>query len=104
MWRESRKYCRGGGSACRVFILPSLKLPHVCLVPMELLKKWLGHPDELYNLMRFKMRGYKAAIPKMDQVSGASSEGSWGWSEGRGQANRASGFSPRSFPPALLQY
>ncbi|XP_066482485.1 squalene synthase-like isoform X2 [Tiliqua scincoides] len=34
---------------------------------MELLKKWLGHPDELYNLVRFKMGGYKAVMPKMDQ-------------------------------------
>uniref|UniRef100_A0A8D0B8W8 Squalene synthase n=1 Tax=Salvator merianae TaxID=96440 RepID=A0A8D0B8W8_SALMN len=36
---------------------------------MELLKKWLGHPEELYNLMRFKMGGYKAVMPKMDQDS-----------------------------------
>ncbi|XP_072842872.2 squalene synthase isoform X2 [Pogona vitticeps] len=34
---------------------------------MELLKKWLGHPEELYNLVKFKMGGYKTVMPKMDQ-------------------------------------
>ncbi|XP_042298526.1 squalene synthase-like isoform X1 [Sceloporus undulatus] len=36
---------------------------------MELLKKWLGHPKELYNLVRFKMGGYKTVMLKMDQDS-----------------------------------
>nr|XP_056709844.1 squalene synthase [Euleptes europaea] len=36
---------------------------------MELLKKWLGHPEELYNLVRFKMGGYKATMPKVDEDS-----------------------------------
>ncbi|KAH0622900.1 hypothetical protein JD844_025736 [Phrynosoma platyrhinos] len=36
---------------------------------MELLKKWLGHPEELYNLVRFKMGGYKTVMPKMDQTT-----------------------------------
>ncbi|KAH0622899.1 hypothetical protein JD844_025735 [Phrynosoma platyrhinos] len=35
---------------------------------MELLKKWLGHPEELYNLVRFKMGGYKTVMPKMEQA------------------------------------
>lgn len=34
---------------------------------MELLKKWLGHPDELYNLVKYKMGGYRAVMPRMDQ-------------------------------------
>ncbi|XP_060105847.1 squalene synthase isoform X2 [Heteronotia binoei] len=36
---------------------------------MELLKKWLGHPEELYNLVKFKMGGYKAVMPKVDEDS-----------------------------------
>ncbi|XP_054843904.1 squalene synthase-like isoform X2 [Eublepharis macularius] len=36
---------------------------------MELLKKWLGHPEELYNLMKFKMGGYKAVMPQVDEDS-----------------------------------
>uniref|UniRef100_A0A8D0LCP8 Squalene synthase n=1 Tax=Sphenodon punctatus TaxID=8508 RepID=A0A8D0LCP8_SPHPU len=36
---------------------------------MEGLKKWLGHPEELYNLLRFKLGGYKAVMPKMDEDS-----------------------------------
>nr|XP_020633792.1 squalene synthase [Pogona vitticeps] len=35
---------------------------------MELLKKWLGHPEELYNLVKFKMGGYKTVMPKMNQA------------------------------------
>ncbi|XP_048373585.1 squalene synthase-like [Sphaerodactylus townsendi] len=38
-------------------------------MPMELLKEWLGHPVELYNLVKFKMGGYKAVMPKVDQNS-----------------------------------
>ncbi|XP_015280107.1 PREDICTED: squalene synthase isoform X2 [Gekko japonicus] len=38
-------------------------------MPMELLKKWLGHPEELYNLVKFKMGGYKAVMPKIDEDS-----------------------------------
>uniref|UniRef100_H9GM10 Squalene synthase n=1 Tax=Anolis carolinensis TaxID=28377 RepID=H9GM10_ANOCA len=34
---------------------------------MEVLKEWLGHPKELYNLAWFKMGGYKTVMPKMDQ-------------------------------------
>uniref|UniRef100_A0A803TGG5 Uncharacterized protein n=1 Tax=Anolis carolinensis TaxID=28377 RepID=A0A803TGG5_ANOCA len=36
---------------------------------MEVLKKWLGHPKELYNLAWFKMGGYTTVMPKMDEVS-----------------------------------
>lgn len=38
--------------------------------PMELLRKWLGHPEDIYNLLRFKMGGYRAVMPRMDTVSG----------------------------------
>lgn len=38
--------------------------------PMELLKKWLGHPEDIYNLLRFKMGGYRAVMPRIDPVSG----------------------------------
>uniref|UniRef100_A0A8B9NF63 Uncharacterized protein n=1 Tax=Accipiter nisus TaxID=211598 RepID=A0A8B9NF63_9AVES len=37
---------------------------------MELLKKWLGHPEDIYNLLRFKMGGYRAVMPRIDPVSG----------------------------------
>ncbi|NXU61040.1 FDFT synthase, partial [Horornis vulcanius] len=37
---------------------------------MELLRKWLGHPEDIYNLLRFKMGGYRAVMPRMDTVSG----------------------------------
>ncbi|XP_067319335.1 squalene synthase-like [Anolis sagrei] len=36
---------------------------------MEMLKNWLGHPKELYNLMWFWMGGYKTVIPKKNQDS-----------------------------------
>ncbi|XP_062825664.1 squalene synthase isoform X1 [Anolis carolinensis] len=36
---------------------------------MEMLKTWLRHPKELYNLVWFKMGGYKTMMPKMDQDS-----------------------------------
>ncbi|XP_054835094.1 squalene synthase-like [Eublepharis macularius] len=36
---------------------------------MELLKTWLGHPKELYKLTKFKMGGYKAVMPKVDEES-----------------------------------
>ncbi|XP_077188687.1 squalene synthase-like isoform X2 [Paroedura picta] len=36
-------------------------------MPMELLKKWLGHPEELYNLVKFKLGGYKAMMPQADE-------------------------------------
>ncbi|XP_077188658.1 squalene synthase-like isoform X1 [Paroedura picta] len=36
-------------------------------MPMELLKKWLGHPEELYNLVKFKLGGYKAVMPQADE-------------------------------------
>lgn len=36
---------------------------------MELLRKWLGHPEDIYNLLRFKMGGYRAVMPRMDTVS-----------------------------------
>uniref|UniRef100_A0A803TZH2 Uncharacterized protein n=1 Tax=Anolis carolinensis TaxID=28377 RepID=A0A803TZH2_ANOCA len=39
---------------------------------MEMLKTWLRHPKELYNLVWFKMGGYKTMMPKMDQVSSVS--------------------------------
>lgn len=38
--------------------------------PMELLRKWLGHPEDIYHLLRFKMGGYRAVMPRMDPVSG----------------------------------
>lgn len=31
--------------------------------------KCLGHPEEFYNLLRFRMGGRYKVIPKMDQVS-----------------------------------
>ncbi|KAH0622898.1 hypothetical protein JD844_025734 [Phrynosoma platyrhinos] len=34
-----------------------------------MLRKWLGHPKELYNLVRFKMGSYKTLMLKMDQIS-----------------------------------
>lgn len=34
--------------------------------------KCLGHPEEFYNLLRFRMGGRRNFIPKMDQVSRAS--------------------------------
>uniref|UniRef100_A0A8C2SP33 Squalene synthase n=1 Tax=Coturnix japonica TaxID=93934 RepID=A0A8C2SP33_COTJA len=36
---------------------------------MELLKKWLGHPEDIYHLLRFKMGGYRAVMPRMDPDS-----------------------------------
>ncbi|KAL2306998.1 hypothetical protein Nmel_004949 [Mimus melanotis] len=36
---------------------------------MELLRKWLGHPEDIYNLLRFKMGGYRAVMPRMDTDS-----------------------------------
>lgn len=30
--------------------------------------KCLGHPEEFYNLLRFRMGGQRKFIPKMDQV------------------------------------
>ncbi|NXN55291.1 FDFT synthase, partial [Rynchops niger] len=42
---------------------------------MELLRKWLGHPEDIYNLLRFKMGGYRAVMPRMDPVSGAGGSG-----------------------------
>jgi hypothetical protein len=34
--------------------------------------KCLGHPEEFYNLLRFRMGGKQKVIPKMDQVGRAS--------------------------------
>lgn len=34
--------------------------------------KCLGHPEEFYNLLRFRMGGRRKFIPKMDQVGRAS--------------------------------
>lgn len=34
--------------------------------------KCLGHPEEFYNLLRFRMGGQRKFIPKMDQVGRAS--------------------------------
>uniref|UniRef100_A0A8C0WMV1 FDFT1 n=1 Tax=Castor canadensis TaxID=51338 RepID=A0A8C0WMV1_CASCN len=31
--------------------------------------KCLGHPEEFYNLLRFRMGGKQKVIPKMDQVA-----------------------------------
>ena len=42
---------------------------------MELLRKWLGHPEDIYHLLRFKMGGYRAVMPRMDPVSGGSGGG-----------------------------
>uniref|UniRef100_A0A674HAJ2 Squalene synthase n=1 Tax=Taeniopygia guttata TaxID=59729 RepID=A0A674HAJ2_TAEGU len=36
---------------------------------MELLRKWLGHPEDIYNLLRFKMGGYRTVMPRMDTDS-----------------------------------
>ncbi|NXW48105.1 FDFT synthase, partial [Nyctiprogne leucopyga] len=36
---------------------------------MELLRKWLGHPGDIYHLLRFKMGGYRAVMPRMDPDS-----------------------------------
>uniref|UniRef100_A0A8V0YHH7 Squalene synthase n=1 Tax=Gallus gallus TaxID=9031 RepID=A0A8V0YHH7_CHICK len=36
---------------------------------MELLRKWLGHPEDIYHLLRFKMGGYRAVMPRMDPDS-----------------------------------
>uniref|UniRef100_A0A452GMG4 Uncharacterized protein n=1 Tax=Gopherus agassizii TaxID=38772 RepID=A0A452GMG4_9SAUR len=38
---------------------------------MERVGKWLGHPREIYNLLRFKMGGGTAVMPPRDQVSRA---------------------------------
>lgn len=38
--------------------------------PMELLRKWLGHPEEIYNLLRFKMGGCRLVTPRIDPVRG----------------------------------
>lgn len=43
---------------------------------MELLRKWLGHPEDIYHLLRFKMGGYRAVMPRMDPVSGGRGGGS----------------------------
>lgn len=53
----------GGGSARR-------RRWGLSAAPMELLRKWLGHPEDIYNLLRFKMGGYRAVMPRMDTVSG----------------------------------
>lgn len=37
---------------------------------MELLRTWLGHPEDIYNLLRFKMGGYRAVMPRIDPVRG----------------------------------
>ncbi|NXL93068.1 FDFT synthase, partial [Alectura lathami] len=37
---------------------------------MELLWKWLRHPEDIYHLLRFKMGGYRVVMPRMDPVSG----------------------------------
>uniref|UniRef100_A0A8C9FYE5 Uncharacterized protein n=1 Tax=Pavo cristatus TaxID=9049 RepID=A0A8C9FYE5_PAVCR len=42
---------------------------------MELLRKWLGHPEDIYHLLRFKMGGYRAVMPRMDPVSALHSRG-----------------------------
>lgn len=34
--------------------------------------KCLGHPEEFYNLLRFRMGGKWKVMPKMDQVGRAS--------------------------------
>ncbi|XP_064304321.1 squalene synthase isoform X2 [Phalacrocorax carbo] len=39
------------------------------VAPMELLKTWLGHPEDIYNLLRFKMGGYRAVMPRIDPDS-----------------------------------
>ncbi|NXH10393.1 FDFT synthase, partial [Bucco capensis] len=36
---------------------------------MELLKQWLSHPEDIYNLLRFKMGGYRVVMPRMDPDS-----------------------------------
>ncbi|XP_025896580.1 squalene synthase [Nothoprocta perdicaria] len=36
---------------------------------MELLRKWLGHPEDIYHLLRFKMGGYRAVMPRVDPDS-----------------------------------
>lgn len=35
---------------------------------MDILKS-LGHPEELFNLFKFKMGGCRAVMPKLDYVS-----------------------------------
>ncbi|XP_071588794.1 squalene synthase-like [Heliangelus exortis] len=37
--------------------------------PMELLRKWLSHPQDIYNLLRFKMGGYRTVMPRVDPES-----------------------------------
>lgn len=36
--------------------------------PMDILKS-LGHPEEIFNLVKFKMGGCSAVMPKLDYVS-----------------------------------
>lgn len=40
---------------------------------MDMLKS-LGHPEEIYNLFKFKMGGCRTVMPKLDYVSKAFSE------------------------------
>lgn len=35
---------------------------------MDILKS-LGHPEEIYNLFKFKMGGCRTVMPKLDYVS-----------------------------------
>ncbi|KAM6323750.1 squalene synthase isoform 2-T2 [Aegotheles albertisi] len=37
--------------------------------PMEQLRKWLGHLQDIYNLLRFKMGGYRTVMPRVDPDS-----------------------------------
>lgn len=46
--------------------------PRVRQPPRMEFVKYLGHPEEFYNLLRFRMGGQRKFIPKMDQVGRAS--------------------------------
>lgn len=66
----------GGGGGERVGSARSESACGGGAAVMELLRKWLGHPEDIYHLLRFKMGGYRAVMPRMDPVSGGSGGGS----------------------------
>lgn len=74
-WREEEQ-ARGGEQR-----VGSARSESACgggAAVMELLRKWLGHPEDIYHLLRFKMGGYRVVMPRMDPVSGGEGGGSGG--------------------------
>lgn len=58
---------------------------------MELLRTWLGHPEDIYNLLRFKMGGYRVVMPRIDPVRGRGCPGARPRGDGGGREGSVRG-------------